>query len=88
MKVTAIETLAASRLHERSDQWITDRYRSMKADACIVVIHADAGLTGIGEACAYGNPLLIADWVRWFAGSSALRHVWTMDRDGQRTDHD
>ncbi|MCB1435507.1 MAG: hypothetical protein KDK75_24035, partial [Alphaproteobacteria bacterium] len=29
------------------------------------VIHTDEGLSGIGEASAYGGPLLIREWVNW-----------------------
>jgi L-alanine-DL-glutamate epimerase-like enolase superfamily enzyme len=32
-----------------------------------VVIHTDEGLQGIGEASAYGWPLLIREWVQWLA---------------------
>ena len=67
MKITAVRTLCGTRLHSREDQWITDRYRSIKADIAVVVIDTDGGVQGIGEACSYGNPLQIADWVRWFA---------------------
>lgn len=56
-------------MHGREDQWLTDRYRSIKADIAVVVIETDEGITGIGEACSYGNPLQIADWVEWFAPS-------------------
>jgi L-alanine-DL-glutamate epimerase-like enolase superfamily enzyme len=66
MSITAVTPMAASRMHDPADQWISDRFRSVKADAAIVVIETDDGVTGIGEACAYGNPLQIADWVRWF----------------------
>ncbi|WP_435748340.1 mandelate racemase/muconate lactonizing enzyme family protein [Microbacterium sp. PMB16] len=69
MKITQAKTLVGTRLHQREDQWITDRYRSVKADIAVVVIETDEGLTGIGEACAYGNPLQIADWVDWYAPS-------------------
>ena len=65
MKITKLETLCLSRLHEPHRQWITARYRAIKADCAIVVIHTDEGLTGIGEASAYGWPLLIQDWVKW-----------------------
>lgn len=67
MKITKIETLCLSRLHERERQWITARYRTIKADCAIVVIHTDDGLQGIGEASAYGWPLLIREWVDWLA---------------------
>ncbi|GAA2940321.1 mandelate racemase/muconate lactonizing enzyme family protein [Microbacterium luteolum] len=69
MKITKATTLVGTRLHEREDQWITDRYRSVKADIAVVIIETDGGLAGIGEACAYGNPLQIADWVEWYAPS-------------------
>lgn len=69
MKITKATTLVGTRLHNREDQWITDRYRSVKADIAVVVIETDEGVTGIGEACAYGNPLQIADWVDWYAPS-------------------
>ncbi|MEZ4680529.1 MAG: mandelate racemase/muconate lactonizing enzyme family protein [Caldilineaceae bacterium] len=67
MNITKIETLCLSRLHEPKQQWITARYRTIKADCAIVVIHTDEGYTGIGEASAYGWPLLIRDWVKWLA---------------------
>lgn len=67
MKITQIRTLTGTRLHGREDQWLTDRYRSIKADIAVVVIETDLGVSGIGEACSYGNPLQIADWVEWFA---------------------
>lgn len=65
MRVTAIDTLNATRLHERGDQWITAIYRSIKADACIVRITGEDGVVGYGEASSYGNPVHIADWVQW-----------------------
>lgn len=67
MKITAIETICLSRLHERERQWVTSRYRTIKADCAIVVIHTDEGLTGIGEAGAYGWPRMIESWVDWLA---------------------
>ena len=67
MKITKLETLCLSRPHEPQRQWITARYRTIKADCAIVVIHTDEGMTGIGEACAYGWPLLIREWVEWLA---------------------
>jgi L-alanine-DL-glutamate epimerase-like enolase superfamily enzyme len=45
--------------------WATARYRTIKADCAIVVISTDDGAQGIGEACAYGVPPLIAEWVAW-----------------------
>ncbi|NJN84254.1 MAG: mandelate racemase/muconate lactonizing enzyme family protein [Caldilineaceae bacterium] len=67
MKITALETLCLSRPHEVERQWVTSRYRTIKADCAIVVIHTDEGLTGIGEASAYGWPLKIREWVDWLA---------------------
>ena len=63
MRITKLETLCLSRLHEPERQWITSRYRTIKADCAIIVIHTDEGLNGIGEASAYGWPLIIRDWV-------------------------
>ena len=67
MKITKVETLCLSRLHELERQWFTARYRTIKADCAIVVIDTDEGLQGIGEACAYGWPHLIRGWVDWLA---------------------
>ena len=65
MKITQLETLCLSRLHEPERQWTTARYRTIKADCAIVVIGTDDGLEGIGEACAYGVPGRIREWVAW-----------------------
>lgn len=65
MKITSIQTLCLSRPHEPERQWFTSRYRTIKADCAIVVISTDEGLQGIGEACAYGWPLQIRQWVDW-----------------------
>ena len=46
-------------MHEPERQWVTSRFRVVKADCPVVVIHTDEGLTGIGEACAYGVPRFI-----------------------------
>jgi L-alanine-DL-glutamate epimerase-like enolase superfamily enzyme len=67
MKITGLETIPLSRPHELERQWVTARYRTIKADCAIVLIHTDEGLTGIGEASAYGWPLLIRGWVDWLA---------------------
>src|SRR4051812_12999206 len=67
MHITQIETLCLSRPHEPENQWFTAAYRTVKADSAIVVIRTDAGLTGIGEACAYGVPPVIRAWVDWLA---------------------
>ena len=65
MKITDVTTLCLSRLHEPERQWITARYRTIKADCAIVVVQTDGGMTGIGEACAYGIPTRIREWVEW-----------------------
>jgi len=67
MKITGIQTLCLSRPHELERQWVTARSRIIKADCAIVVIETDEGLTGIGEACAYGNPLMMREWVQWYS---------------------
>ena len=67
MKITKLETLCLSRPHELERQWITSRTRTIKADCAIVIIHTDEGLTGIGEASAYGGPFLIREWVDWLS---------------------
>ena len=67
MKITRLETRCLSRMHEPERQWITSRTRTVKADCAIVVIHTDEGVTGIGEASAYGWPLLIREWVDWLS---------------------
>ena len=67
MKITRLETLCLSRPHEPERQWFTARYRTIKADCAIVVIHTDEGAKGIGEASAYGWPLQIREWVDWLA---------------------
>lgn len=67
MKITKIESLPLSRMHEPERQWFTATLRIVKADCSIVIIHTDEGLKGIGEACAYGNPARIREWVAWLA---------------------
>ena len=67
MKITQLETLCLSRLHEVECQWVTSSYRTIKADCAIVVIHTDEGIQGVGEASAYGWPLQIREWVDWLA---------------------
>lgn len=67
MKITAVETLCLSRLHERERMWATSTFRVIKADCTIVVITTDEGLQGIGDACSYGLPLLIRRWVEWLS---------------------
>lgn len=67
MKITKLETIGLSRPHELERQWFTASYRSIKADCVIVRIHTDEDVQGIGEASAYGGPLLIQEWVDWLA---------------------
>ena len=67
MKITRLETICVSRPHEPERQWLTGSSRTVKADCAIVVIHTDEGVQGIGEASAYGHPLLIREWVDWLA---------------------
>jgi L-alanine-DL-glutamate epimerase-like enolase superfamily enzyme len=67
MKITKVRTLTLSRMHEPWRQWITAAFRVVKADCVIVIVETDSGLTGIGEASPYGEPLLVADWVDWLA---------------------
>lgn len=67
MKITRLETICLSRIHEPERQWVTAQYRTIKADCAIVVIHTDEGQRGIGEASAYGWPLQIRSWVDWLA---------------------
>lgn len=65
MKIVDVQTLCLSRPHEPERQWITSRYRVIKADCALVIITTDEGLQGIGEACAYGWPRKIQQWVDW-----------------------
>ncbi len=67
MRITKVETLCLSRLHEPERQWLTARYRTVKADCAIVVITTDEGLQGIGEASAYGVPTMIEGTVAWLS---------------------
>ncbi len=67
MRITKLDTLCLSRMHEPERQWITALYRTVKADCAIVRIHTDEGLIGIGEASAYGWPLKIQSWVEWLS---------------------
>ena len=63
MKITKLQTLCLSRLHEPERQWFTTTVRAIKSDCAIVVIHTDEGIQGIGEASAYGVPSLIREMV-------------------------
>ncbi len=67
MKITRVETLCLSRPHELANQWFTHKYRSVKADCALVVVHTDSDFIGIGEASAYGAPNLIRDAINWLA---------------------
>ena len=67
MKITQVETLCLSRIHEPDRQWFTGRSRTVKADCAIVLIHTDEEVVGIGEACAYGGPARIREWVSWLS---------------------
>jgi len=67
MKINNLETLCLSRMHEPERQWFTSKYRTVKADCAIVVVHTDEDVQGIGEASAYGGPPQIREWVDWLA---------------------
>ncbi len=92
MKITKVETLLLSRMHEVERQWVTSRFRVIKADCPIVVIHTDEGLTGIGEACAYGVPRLISEWVDWLSieliGKNPLDNRIVPHPNGRSSAHD
>lgn len=74
MKITQIETLCLSRMHEPEIQWFNRDNKIVKADAAIVVIHTDDGLTGIGEASPYGWPLMIKAWVAFYEQEMIGQH--------------
>lgn len=67
MRITHVETLCLSRLHEREHQWRTAAYLCVKAEGAIVRIQTDEGVTGVGEASAYGDPPRIREWVNFLA---------------------
>lgn len=67
MNITGLETLCLSRMHGPREQWVTSRYRTIKADCTVVVVHTDDGIVGIGEATSYGWPLKIRQWVEFLA---------------------
>lgn len=67
MKITKLNTLCLSRMHEPAIQWATGAFRVMKADCTIVIIETDAGIAGIAEACSYGGPEQIRKWVAYYA---------------------
>ena len=66
MKITNVETICLSRIHEIENQWKTFNVKTLKADVAIVVVSTDSDLVGIGEACAYGNPTFIKIWIDKF----------------------
>ena len=87
-RISDIRTICLSRMHEVERQWASAKFRTIKADCAIVVIKTEDGLEGIGEACAYGGPNVIADWVDWYGKTLVGRRVddflsWphTNDRD-------
>ena len=69
-------------MHEPERQWVTSRYRTVKADCAIVVIHTDEGLQGIGEAYSVGPDLAtvaaIDDFATWLVGEDPtnIEHLW------------
>jgi L-alanine-DL-glutamate epimerase-like enolase superfamily enzyme len=89
--VTGIRVLCGTRLHSREDQWITDIYRSVKADIAVVVVTTDSDIVGVGEACSYGNPLQISEWVQWYAPTLIgrdLNDFWAVPQpNGTSLDH-
>ncbi len=91
MKITDVTTLTLSRAHELECQWATASYRTVKADCAVVVVTTDEGLTGIGEACAYGVPPRIAEWVEWLkptlVGHDPLGAAVAPHPNGRATSH-
>ncbi len=67
LKISHIETLCLSRMHNLREQWVTTRYRTIKADCTVVIVHTDDGRIGIGEATSYGWPLQIRQWVEFLS---------------------
>ena len=92
MKITQLQTLCLSRLHEPERQWFTARYRVVKADCAVVVIETDEGLAGIGEACAYGVPSFIREWVERYSpllvGRDPLDPHSVPHPNGRKASHD
>ena len=92
MRITALDTVCLSRMHEPARQWITARYRTVKADCAVVRVQTDEGLVGIGEASAYGVPPLIAEWVNWLAptliGKDATEPATSPHPNGRDRAHD
>lgn len=59
MKITDIRVLSLSRRHEPEREWASAAFHVRKADCAIVIVETDEGISGIGEACAYGVPPVI-----------------------------
>lgn len=75
MKIVKLETICLSRMHEPQRQWVTAKYRTVKADCVVVRIHGEDGKKGIGEASAYGGPVQISEWVEWLARTLVGRDI-------------
>jgi L-alanine-DL-glutamate epimerase-like enolase superfamily enzyme len=83
LRIANVETLCLSQLYEPENQWFTYRFRAIKADCALVRVTTDDGAVGIGEACAYGDPLRIRDWVQWLAQAligRTLEDAWRFVR--------
>ena len=87
-----MDTICLSRPHEFERQWMTGRYRTVKADCAIVVIETDSGEVGIGEACAYGWPLETRRWVEHYSmtmvGGDPVDPALTPHPNGRDWKHD
>lgn len=60
MKITDVRALSLSRMHSLEEQWLCADFQCVKADASIIQVDTDEGLTGIAEASAYGMPTVTA----------------------------
>lgn len=54
-------------MHPPQEQWQTNNFRAVKADAALVIVMTDDGMRGIAEASPYGDPALIAGKVNELA---------------------
>ena len=61
MKITDIRALSLSRQHEPEREWASSTFLVRKADCSIIIIDTDEGISGIGEASAYGVPPAIKE---------------------------
>ncbi len=61
MKITDIRALSLSRQHEPEREWASATFHVRKADCSIVIVDTDEGISGIGEASAYGVPPVIKE---------------------------